>query len=387
MIQFVANPNHYVKLFLATFDGQSADMQALTIGQKYVWLALLAFARAYRPYGILNAGEHEGRPMPASVRRLADWASVGVGTVSEALAIYEKRGMIKQDNRRSDPCWEIVNWEKWQVSHGLEDCSGGEQEGVQEANTGTSECSGDEQQCSPSERQCSGNGEQCSDGEHLSSGTKRSGGEQGSTQSQGTQGLLGLVSDEEKCSGGERDFTDVKRTTLTAEEGTATSASQVDQARQILCTLLRLPDGSIAIDAALMAASRVHPRAADVLVQECGALAAREAQGGKPVDLQYLASNVRQAAERLEQEETLQDDDERLFVRLFGPRPRNAFWTQEQAWDRELVGFRRDREHWLYSHCATGCEEKLRKRAEECGLWDDGLIERVREKIMAGGYE
>lgn len=325
--------------------------------------------------------------MPASVRRLADWASVGVGTVSEALAIYEKRGMIKQDNRRSDPCWEIVNWEKWQVSHGLEDCSGGEQEGVQEANTGTSECSGDEQQCSPSERQCSGNGEQCSDGEHLSSGTKRSGGEQGSTQSQGTQGLLGLVSDEEKCSGGERDFTDVKRTTLTAEEGTATSASQVDQARQILCTLLRLPDGSIAIDAALMAASRVHPRAADVLVQECGALAAREAQGGKPVDLQYLASNVRQAAERLEQEETLQDDDERLFVRLFGPRPRNAFWTQEQAWDRELVGFRRDREHWLYSHCATGCEEKLRKRAEECGLWDDGLIERVREKIMAGGYE
>lgn len=383
----MANPNHYVKLFLATFDGQSADMQALTIGQKYLWLSLLAFARAYRPYGILNAGEHEGRPTPASIRRLADWASVGVGTVSEALTIYEKRGMIRQDKRRSDPCWEIVNWEKWQVSHGLEDCSGGEQEGVQEANTGTTGCSGNEQQCSPSEQQCSGNSEQCSDGEHLSSGAKRSGGEHDSTQSQGTQGLLGLVSDEEECSGGEHDFTDVKRTTLTAEEGTAASTSHVDQARQILCTLLRAPNGSTAIDAALMAASRVHPRASDVLVQECGALAAREAQTGKKVDLQYLASNVRQAAERLEQEEALQDDDERFFIRLFGPRPRNAFWPQEQAWDRELIGFRKDREHWLYSHCATGHEEKLRKRAEECGLWDDGLIERVREKIMAGGYE
>ncbi len=101
----------------------------------------------------------------------------------------------------------------------------------------------------------------------------------------------------------------------------------------------------------------------------------------------YLRKTVRSMSEEEAERDGLRDDDERMFIRVFGPRPRNAHWTQEQAWDRELVGFRKDREHWLYSHCATGHEEKLRKRAEECGLWDDGLIERVREKIMAGGYE
>lgn len=116
------------------------------------------------------------------------------------------------------------------------------------------------------------------------------------------------------------------------------------------------------------------------------------AERGKPQPnaqavAQYFRKTLRSQSEEEGERDNLRDDDERLFVRLYGPRPRNAFWTQEQAWDRELVGFRRDREHWLYSHCATGCEEKLRKRAEECGLWDDGLIERVRGKIMAGGYE
>ena len=159
----------------------------------------------------------------------------------------------------------------------------------------------------------------------------------------------------------------------------------VDEARQVLETLLEQEGGSATIDAAIMAACRVHPRASEVLVQECGALAARAAQGEK-VSLGYLPSNVRQAAERLAEEEALLDGDERMFVRLRGPVPREN-WLAVRRWREELNDFRADREHYLWRQCRDGLNPALRERARKLGLWDDELPERAVERLLASPAE
>lgn len=164
-----------------------------------------------------------------------------------------------------------------------------------------------------------------------------------------------------------------------------TAATAVNDAKDILTELLG-PEQGGAIEAAVMAACRVHPDAKQVLVQECGALAARQAEGEK-VSLRYLANNVRDAAERWREEDALCDDLDRLHTRLVGPRPRNTHWSAEEKYDRSLREFREDRELWLYRKCGSGDNQQVRERAEELGVWDDGLVERVREKIIAGEYE
>lgn len=100
----------------------------------------------------------------------------------------------------------------------------------------------------------------------------------------------------------------------------------------------------------------------------------------------YLRKTLRTQAEEEAERDALCDDLDRLHTRLVGPRPRNTHWSAEEKYDRSLREFREDRELWLYRKCGSGDNQQVRERAEELGLWDDGLVERVREKIISGEY-
>ncbi len=112
---------YYVKLFLDAFDGESLDMKMLSPAQRYIWFALLAFARRYQPHGFLSVGTDENGPIQASVGRLAEWAGVSKSTMHCALELMIDADMLRIDKRRKVQCIEVVNWQKWQVDNGSED--------------------------------------------------------------------------------------------------------------------------------------------------------------------------------------------------------------------------------------------------------------------------
>ena len=112
---------YYVKLFLDAFDGESLDMKMLSPAQRYMWFALLAFARRYQPHGFLSVGTDENGPIQASVGRLAEWAGVSKSTMHCALELMIDADMLRIDKRRKVQCIEVVNWQKWQVDNGSED--------------------------------------------------------------------------------------------------------------------------------------------------------------------------------------------------------------------------------------------------------------------------
>ncbi len=112
---------YYVKLFLDAFDGESLDMKMLSPAQRYIWFALLAFARRYQPHGFLSVGTDENGPIQASVGRLAEWAGVSKSTMHCALELMIDADMLRIDKRRKVQCIEVVNWQKWQVDNGLEE--------------------------------------------------------------------------------------------------------------------------------------------------------------------------------------------------------------------------------------------------------------------------
>jgi hypothetical protein len=112
---------YYVKLFLDAFDGESLDMKMLSPAQRYIWFALLAFARRYQPHGFLSVGTDENGPIQASVGRLAEWAGVSKSTMHCALELMIDADMLRIDKRRKAQCIEVVNWQKWQVDNGSED--------------------------------------------------------------------------------------------------------------------------------------------------------------------------------------------------------------------------------------------------------------------------
>jgi hypothetical protein len=111
----------YVKLFLDAFDGESADMKMLAPAYRYVWFALIAFARRYPPHGFLSVGVDENGPIPASIGRLAQWADVAKSSMHKAIQLMLDTGMLHIDKRRKVQCIEVVNWKKWQVDNGLEE--------------------------------------------------------------------------------------------------------------------------------------------------------------------------------------------------------------------------------------------------------------------------
>lgn len=113
---------YFVKVFLDTFDGKSDDMKQLSSTEKWVWMALLGFARHQVPHGYLNIATdpHTGAPIQASFGRLAQWAMTSKAVVHRAISKLEKLGMLKLDCRAKSPCYQIANWEKWQVGNGAE---------------------------------------------------------------------------------------------------------------------------------------------------------------------------------------------------------------------------------------------------------------------------
>lgn len=98
----------------------------------------------------------------------------------------------------------------------------------------------------------------------------------------------------------------------------------------------------------------------------------------------YMRKTLRTQAEEETERAAMHDDLDRQHIRLLGPRPRNAHWREEQRWDDSLREFRADQELWLYRRCGDGHDERIRQRAEDLGLWDDGLVERVRQRIIDG---
>jgi hypothetical protein len=392
----VANPHHYSKLFLGAFDGHSEDMARLTIGQRYVWLALLAFARAQEPHGMLNTGTRDDDPIPASLRRLARWAQVSVSTIKEAIDRFSQLGMLKQDGRRRTPCWEIANWAKWQVHHGLDECSAGEQEGVRQANTDCGKCSAGEHQRSATEHQCSA-------GEHLSDGGWCSVGEHGQPGSQGAQVIAKAYDGLDECSVGERTIENrVSENDSPSpspspvpndeEEGTGLSSRQTTRAR---------------FDAALadVGGAEREGQQMDALYEQCRQIAGDHAEavlpvaagntaqwafeqgrrGKRPRWVQVTAYLVK-VCRSLADDEQARDDamtaPEKLYVRLVGPKPTDTYMAQ-RTWEMEKREFCDDAEGYLLSKCGTGRSPRLQARAVELGLWDDDLPERVRARILA----
>ena len=114
-------PRYYVKLSLDGFDGKSNDMNELTPTQRYVWFSYIAFARRFLPHGFLSVGVEDGRPVPATVDRLAEWADVGRRTIIRTNQRLVELGMIRKDRRRNVVCLEVVNWSKWQDNDGAKE--------------------------------------------------------------------------------------------------------------------------------------------------------------------------------------------------------------------------------------------------------------------------
>ena len=164
---FVVTGHWYVKVFEHAFDGASTDMDQLTVAQRWIWVALIAWSRKYRPHGELNTVK-DGISKPVGLRRLAQWCGASKTAVADAIAKLLELGMLKKDRRKNEPVLRVANWSKWQLANGDDE----DEMGVRQTDRGCPpdgqpedlECAG----CPPDGQKCPPDGQKCPSGGHLS---------------------------------------------------------------------------------------------------------------------------------------------------------------------------------------------------------------------------
>ena len=97
-----------------------------------------------------------------------------------------------------------------------------------------------------------------------------------------------------------------------------------------------------------------------------------------------ITGYLREVCRNMTQEEAdrdgIRDDAERLFIRLVGPKPHDH-WTVTQKWEQELRRFKASADEYLWWKVRGS--PSVQARAEELGLWDDGLPERAATALLA----
>jgi len=237
--------------------------------------------------------------------------------------------MLRRDHRRKQPCWEVANWAKWQVEHGLAECSSVEQQGVQALNSDGSECSTAEQQCSSAEHEEATDEHQCSTAEQVSADGECASVEQQEAAGQGAQRPRIEVYPPQECSSAEQPI-EVKSTTENSREDAAPPPSTLmEQCNAILEPLTgakRDPKAEATISNAMML-----PSAEDVILEVCMTLAAKFA-AGKPARIDFIPNNVGDALRRLKKQEARDpspDPD--------NPVPETEEFREAQAYATERV--------------------------------------------------
>ena len=390
---------YYVKLFLDAFDGDNADLSALTPTQRYIWFALIAFARRYPPHGFLSIGICENQPVAASIRRLAEWAGVSLGVMQKTLGLLLNMKMLKQDKRRSNQCLEVTNWCKWQVEHGTEsepaddakECSPYEQQppdGVHDMNAGVHHMNTAIHEMNASVHHMNTNlpGEGVHD---MNTPPDEANGENGSGDlhlvEDGVHDMNALESHESLGEGRKEDVGD----SLHVDDGQRPTAppgsnDKVRKHQELVARCVTLlsqvnPDDGAPVKQSVENTILLYPDHA-----ELAALKTTEKKRANPpkrwLDVsQYFASTASgMASDAREAEE--RDPALSEFTKLYGPDPHlSPAHPSQRQWERYRRDHKDDSLMFIYSHA------ELQDRAQEVGLWDNARKADVETRIIQGG--
>lgn len=377
---------YYVKLFLDAFDGESADLRVLSPVYRYIWFSLIAFARRFQPHGFLSVGTDENGPIPASIGRLAQWADVSKSTMHKALQLMLDADMLHIDKRRKVECIEVVNWQKWQVCHGVE----GDPETVHTANDAVHTANAGVHTANAGVRDTNG---------YLADGTVRDvDGTPDEANSDRASGQVQLT-DETVHTANALESLESLEKQQRKEECRTEQIDVMDGAVQagrdgtppILFDLVTTckalldqvnPDPNFDIEPSVRNVTAPYPDFAhDAAIQTVAKFQRTKPRAWMDVFMYFHRTASGMTSDAREAEAA--DPRRAEFVRIYGREPRKApDHPQQRQWERHLQGYKIDPLIWLFTH------PEYRDKAVEQGLWNhDTDEERAIEQITERNAE